>query len=240
MSVLKGGKYKNLEGDEFTVVKIKSDNDVAVRFDSTGYECRVRKGLLLQGLVRDYTPFQEDRNSWKTFTEEFVNNSGHTFKAISRKGGKVRVVFENTGYFTEVDLHNARAGKVKDPLEISVYGQGYLGVPDKSLPYWKRALQLWQNMMKRCYSDKDSRGYFEESFVDDRWKCFENFLNDISKLQGFGDWLNGDSSPYYNSNLDKDFYIEGNKVYSRHYCRFLPQGYNKSLGKRDKTEKDWA
>lgn len=240
MRVLPNSVKVNAEGDTFKVVKIKSDNDVQVIFPSTGYTCRARSHLVANGDVRDYTNLEQERESWVPHEEEFLTNSGHRFKSFSKRGKSIRVVFEGTGYSTEVDLYNARAGKVKDPYEISVYGQGYIGLPDKSLSYHKQALQLWQNMMKRCYSEKDARGYYGECFVDERWKGFENFLADIKFLEGFREWVKGSSDSFYQSNLDKDFYKRGNDTYSRHYCRFLPQGYNKSLGKKDKTEKDWA
>lgn len=240
MKVKENSVYENLDGDIYKVVKIKSENDVKVVFPSTGYSSRVRMHLVEKGLVRDFIKVEEERSSWTPYEEEFTTNSGHIFKSFAKKGKRIRVSFGNTGYSTEVDIYNARAGKVKDPFEISVYGEGYLGLPDKSLPYWRPALQLWQNMMKRCYSEKDCRGYYGECFVDERWKSFENFLNDIKYLKGFGEWIKGADNPFYLSNLDKDFYKPGNNTYSRHYCRFLPASYNKSLGKKGKTEEDWA
>lgn len=240
MTVLLNSVKVNPEGDAFKVVKIKSDNDVQVVFPSTGYTCRARAHLVVNGDVRDHTNLEQERESWIPHEEDFLTNSGHRFKSISKKGKTIRVVFEGTGYFTEVDLYNARAGKVKDPYEISIYGQGYIGLPDKKIPYWKQALQLWKNMMKRCYSEKDDRGYYGRCFVDERWKSFENFLNDIKYLEGFDEWLKGSEEDFYKSNLDKDFYVPGNNIYARHYCRFLPQSYNKSLGKKNKTVKDWT
>lgn len=240
MAVFKNAIYKNFEGKAFQVIRVKSENDVHVRFLETGYECRVRAHLVLSGNVRDFTEIESERTSWVPYEQEFVNNSGKKFKSFAKKGKKLRIIFEETGYSTEVYINNAVKGKVKDPYEVSVYGQGYFGIPDKTLPYWKQALQLWQNMMKRCYSEKDERGYIGRCFVDERWKCFENFLNDLKFLEGFGEWIKGSQNPYYASNLDKDFYKPGNNTYSRCYCRFLPQAYNKSLGKKDKTEQDWT
>ena len=240
MSVKINSVYKNLEDDSFQVVKVKSENDIHIRFIETGYECRARAHLVESGNVRDYTELEKERNSWEPYEESFVSNSGVKFKSFSKRGKRIRIVFDNTGHTVEVDIHNARAGKVKDPYEVSVYGQGCIGTPDKSLSYWRPALQLWQNMMKRCYSEKDARGYCGKCFVDERWKSFENFLNDLKHLEGFGEWVKGSENSFYQCNLDKDFYKQGNDLYSRHYCRFLPQGYNKSMGKKDKTERDWA
>lgn len=240
MSVVKGSIHRNREGKEFKVLRIKTENDVKVKFIESGYECRVRAHLLLAGNVRDYTYLENERNSWIPHEEVFQLNGGYEAHSISKNGKQVLVQFPNTGYVTTVGIDNARAGKVRDPFEPSWYGVGYLGLPDESLSYLKQARQLWQNMLKRCYSEVDERGYFGRATVDERWFSFENFANDIKHLKGFSDWLKGHTDSYCASNLDKDFYVPGNTVYARQYCRFLPQAYNKSLGKKNKTEKDWA
>lgn len=239
MTVVKGSIYKNQEGLEFKVIKIKSENDVWIKFLATGYECRARQHLVESGYVRDYTDTQLERKAWKPINQVFQVNSGEKVTAFAKKGKKVKVRFED-GYVTEVYDTNLYAGKVLNPFTVSVYGYGFVGLADHSLPYYKPAKQLWNNMIKRCYSTKDERGYLGRAVVDERWKSFENFLNDLKFLDGFDDWTKGHTNPYYRSNLDKDFYIEGNDTYSRFYCCFLPEGYNKSLGKKDKTEKDWA
>lgn len=240
MTVLKGSVHKNRDGDTFKVIGIKSENDVKIVFPETGYRSRVRSKLLLDGYVQDYTEYEVERTSWLAYSETFTTNAGQPVEAISRKGNKVRVRFSATGYITVVNIANARSGSMKDPYAPLVYGHGSVGVPDKTLPYCDQAKQLWQNMLKRCYCEKDERGYFGKSVVDDRWLCFENFLVDIKTLEGFDMWVKGHTDSYYNSNLDKDYYVPDNVVYSRNYCRFLPQAYNKSLGKKNKTEKDWA
>lgn len=240
MTVVKGSIHRNREGKSFEVIRIKSENDVMVRFIETGYSCRVRSKLLLDGNVRDYTYLETERESWEPHTELFKLNSGYEAEALSKKGKLVRIRFIETGTVVVVDINNVRAGRAKDPLAITCYDRGYLGFADRSLPYHKQAFQLWRNMMKRCYSECDERGYFGKATVDERWFGFENFLNDIKHLEGFADWVKGSTDSYKASNLDKDFYVTGNTVYSRNYCRFLPQAYNKSLGKKNKTEKDWA
>lgn len=239
MTVVKGGVYKNQEGLEFKVVKIKSENDICIKFLKTGYECRARLHLVESGNVRDYTEIQSNRAAWKACDETYVTNYGETLHVFAKKGNKRKARFQD-GFVIEAYDANIKAGKVLNPFSISRYGVGYIGLPDTTLPYYKQAKQLWSNMLKRCYSTKDERGYQGKAFVDERWKSFENFLNDLKFLDGFSDWIKGHSNPYYKSNLDKDFYIEGNDTYSRFYCCFLPDGYNKSLGKKDKTEKDWA
>lgn len=157
----------------------------------------------------------------KTFSKPRKRGKGfHTMWTIQ---------FTETGTTMDVYKDNASKGKVKDPYRKTVYGVGWLGDIDKSIPYWKQANQLWRNMMKRCYSLKDERGYYGRAFVDERWKCFSNFLEDLPKLNNFDKWLKG--TPKYN--LDKDLLVEGNKVYSFKTCQFVSEYENKAAGARN-------
>lgn len=168
--------------------------------------------------------------------QEMQNNSGQTFivldeRKVNRVNSKgyhrqVLVQFKDTGTTKWVYRENATKGKVNDPYAISVYGIGYMGDADKSLPYYKQAMQLWRNMMKRCYSTKDKKGYYGFAFVCTRWHCFENFINDLPQLENFDLWLSKENGNY---NLDKDKYGDG-KYYSKENCCFITEHENKSLG----------
>jgi len=197
-----------------------------VRFTETGYETWAYTYNVLNGKVEDKVARESSKTRWKPYHKEFLSNSGHRFTAYEKLGNKLRIIFPVTGYSTVVYQNNAISGKVSDPYEISVLGVGFIGEFDKSVPYWKQAKQLWNNMMKRCYNPNDTRGYFGECFVSESWKCFSNFLNDIKRLEGFQEWLSG-KIPY---DLDKDSKVLGNKVYSFPACRFLPRTENRSLG----------
>lgn len=160
--------------------------------------------------------------------ERYQNNSGHWLTVLQRKGKDCLVQFDNTGYTRKANIDNVKAGKCKDPYEISLYGVGYYGEIDKSKDYWKRARQLWANMLKRCYTD-DPKGYkWKGVTVDDRWHCLANFIDDLPLLDGFDRWYKND--PNDKMNLDKDTKVEGNIVYSRELCCFITEKQNKSLG----------
>lgn len=173
-------------------------------------------------------------HKWESFHETFTSNSTGSGAIMAKKGRKCLVVFDKTNYVTTADLHNVRQGKIKDPYYPTVLGVGYLGV-FKKVPYWKQAKQLWQNMMKRCYSDNDPRGYKSKGVtVDTRWHCFANFLEDIKSLDNFDGWLNSKDIGV-EFDLDKDALVKGNKVYSKDLCSFVSRSLNRPLGKRGKV-----
>jgi len=172
------------------------------------------------------------------------NNEGQEFHVLSSElrtvvaeSGSSRlwefweIQFSTTGTLLDVYKCNATTGKVNDPYAASVYGRGYLGEP-LNVPYATKAKQLWCNMMKRCYSEKDLKGYYGKAFVEERWFCFADFLNDLPLLDNFQAWLDGHGtkSPY---NLDKDLLHEGNKIYSKDACSFVTEYLNKSEGAKN-------
>ncbi|AMR57297.1 hypothetical protein vB_PsyM_KIL3b_0050 [Pseudomonas phage vB_PsyM_KIL3b] len=161
--------------------------------------------------------------------EKYISNGGHEFVILSQQGKNCVIQFTNTGWVRKANIDNIKAGKVKDLFEPSVYGVGYYGEFEKN-SYWKQAKQLWQNMHKRCYCEKDLKGYFGEAFVSRDWHCFSNFLSDISKLKNFDLWLKGQNGESLKYNLDKDLLIAGCKVYSKETCQFVSESENKADG----------
>jgi len=162
----------------------------------------------------------------------YVSNSGYEFIILSKEGRNCIVQFKETGTVRSANIDNIRAGKVRDPYAVATYGVGYDGEFSKT-PYWKQAKQLWRNMMKRCYCEKDTRGYFGRAVVTARWHCFANFLDDIAKLQNFNLWLEGQNSGKDKYNLDKDTLVAGCKVYSPSTCIFITEYENKAAGARN-------
>lgn len=212
---------------------ISSDKDkVLVRFINTGYERWVDIQNLRAGKCKDHSV---DRTPpWEPFEMLVTNNAGSSAKVFAKKGKKVLLCYEKTGHVAECYIDNVKAGKFKDPYEKSFLGIGYSGEFEK-ITYWRQARQLWQNMMKRCYNPKDEKGYYGRAFVDERWHCFANFLQDLKELENFDAWLLGHEEDSVKYNLDKDFILKGNNIYSKDLCLFLTESENKGLGKRNKT-----
>lgn len=97
--------------------------------------------------------------------------------------------------------------------------------------YRKRAYRLWSNIKTRCYNKKhiSYRSYGAKGVtVCERWlNSFENFLEDIQKIDGFNykKFCNGELQ------MDKDLKQKNinNKIYSLSTCTFLTQEENIKL-----------
>lgn len=241
MSYYKNVKYEDsYESNSYGTMQVidRAPRKLKVRFLDSGYETWALAANVVAGKVRDEKAAEKRKEEWKPRDEEFVSNGGARGKIVSQKGKRVIVQFHDTGHTMKAYIDNVRAGKIKDPYALSVYGVACLGEVDKKPPYYKQALQLWRNMMKRCYSEKDPRGYFGQGVVvDKRWLCFANFLQDLPKLRNFDKWLQGKEKGREKYNLDKDLLIEGNKVYSKEACQFVTEFENKSAGSRNRHVK---
>ena len=155
-------------------------------------------------------------------------NSGD-FKILKYNDSRnVEILFLKTGFEMFVTLGNIRNGEVKDPFSPSVYGVGILGTkyPSSVIGVQTKEYELWNNMLKRCYSDALKKKYstYEGCEVSDNFKSYEYFYEWCNKQIGFSnkDW-----------HLDKDLLVKGNKVYSEDTCVFIPREINSLLIKCD-------
>ena len=153
------------------------------------------------------------------------SKSSGDFKIVKYNDAhNVEIQFLNTGYRKVAEMKEVRNGGVKDPYSPSVYGVGILGTkyPSTINGVNIKEYDLWQNMLKRCYSDtlKKKKPTYEGCEVSEKFKSYEYFYEWCNKQIGFGNqgW-----------HLDKDLLIKGNKVYSENSCVFIPQEINKIL-----------
>ena len=158
-------------------------------------------------------------------------NSGD-FKIIKYNDSyNVEIQFLKTGYEMVAQLGHIRNGKVKDPYSPSVYSIGIVGTkyPSTINGVLTKEYDLWQNMLRRCYSDdtfKKKRPTYEGCEVSNNFKSYEYFYEWCNRQIGFG--VEGNGNPFQ---LDKDLLIKGNKVYSEDSCVFIPQEINTLLTK---------
>lgn len=105
-----------------------------------------------------------------------------------------------------------------------LYGKGYM-----KKATWKdnqRMYNIWAGVLRRSF-DKNHNRYKESISVCERWLCFDNFISDVKKLDGWNEekFLKGEIQ------LDKDtkqFDIT-NKIYSPETCIWLSKDENNSL-----------
>lgn len=88
-------------------------------------------------------------------------------------------------------------------------------------PYYER----WCSMLKRCYSEKcqERQPTYKGCSVCEEWLTFSNFKR----------WM--ETQKWDNRALDKDFLLEGNKIYSPSTCVFLPIKLNSFIIIREKS-----
>ena len=155
-------------------------------------------------------------------------NSGD-FKVLKYNDSyNVEIQFLKTGYETVARLGHIKSGSVKDPYSPSVYGVGITGVkyPITINGVLTKEYDLWNGMLRRCYSDALKKKYptYIDCEVSDKFKSYEYFYEWCHKQIGFSnkDW-----------HLDKDLLVKGNKVYSESTCVFIPKEINLMLIKCD-------
>ena len=149
------------------------------------------------------------------------------FKILKYNNSRnVDIQFVTTGFETSAQLEHIKNGNVKDPYVPSVCGVGIVGTkyPPTVSGRNTKEYDLWNNMLKRCYSDgsKKQRPTYEGCKVSNNFLRYEYFYEWCHIQVGFNnkDWQ-----------LDKDLLVKGNKVYNEFTCVFLPKEINSVLTK---------
>lgn len=160
------------------------------------------------------------------------NHHGDTFRVIDYKEGSYYVVqFDSNGYTTLSQPGNFLKGIIKNPYYPTMLDVGCYGVVNKDdYTYYTRAYHLWCDVMNRCYNPARSnyRWYGQAGIkVSPRWRCFEYFIHDLSRVLGFEEWLLNPGKYH----LDKDYYKSD--YYGLDSCVFLPGTMNQRLAHVD-------
>ena len=167
------------------------------------------------------------KNSIGTGTAYQSKNSGCFTITSYLDSYNIGIKFINTGYEMFTHLGCIKNGNVKDPYSPSVYSIGIVGTkyPSTINGVLTKEYDLWQNMLRRCYSDKYQKKQptYEGCQVSENFKSYEYFYEWCHNQIGF------DSEGWQ---LDKDLLVKGNKVYSECSCVFLPNEINLLLTKR--------
>ena len=138
------------------------------------------------------------------------------------------IEFINTKTRKIVHSSTIHSKNIKDEYAKNIFNVACSG-KTKPRENWQ-IYTLWTNMLRRCYCKTDKRyktyGLKGVTVCDD-WLCFENFLKDVKKIDGW------DEQKFYNKelNLDKDKKIFYSKktislLYSLENCSWLSKEEN--------------
>lgn len=138
----------------------------------------------------------------------------------------VYIQFINTGNIVEVRKDCVGSVNFLDTYDRTTYGIGFLGdyksVKNFEDKHVKILKDKWENMFRRCYSDKyEHKDNYEDIFVHQEWHSFEQFLRDIKYIPQFHLALEDN---FVSWELDKDYY--GSNCYSKDTCTFLAKSDN--------------
>nr|DAJ60328.1 MAG TPA: hypothetical protein [Caudoviricetes sp.] len=167
----------------------------------------------------------------------FNNRVGYRFKNSQDEWAEIAIYSGANDLWVRFDgnkenelvhttFQRCKTGNVKNPNSKSICGVGYLGFGKyKSREGRKitKSYQTWASMINRCYGYSDKNKSYEVCEVCEEWHNYQNFAK----------WYEDN---YYEvkgevMQLDKDWLVRGNKVYSPETCIFAPQKINALLVK---------
>lgn len=152
------------------------------------------------------------------------NNCGEVevLENVSNRYWKVK--FINTGTEDSFREDAILAGCIRDknaPLKLGIGSIGNVGTRHENKKYYG----IWRDMLGRCYDQNNKRYKANINVVVcKRWLCFENFLEDCPKIDGW------DEQKFQNGEIvldkDKKQRYQKNKVYSKDTCSWLSASEN--------------
>lgn len=153
----------------------------------------------------------------------FITNEGYSVEVLHYQDPKnilIRFIDDNK-YEKYVQFGHLKKGAISNPYHKSVCKLGFIGVGKHLIKENNRhtlAYKTWHSMMHRCYDPavKIKNPTYEDCIVAEEWHNFQNFA----------EWFY--SQKYCNDGyeLDKDWLVANNKVYSPEFCLLAPKKIN--------------
>lgn len=162
----------------------------------------------------------------KAKTDKFIENAtlvhdgryDYSNAVFIKNDEKVEIICKVHGSFMQTPHNHLRgAGCPKCRIDRNKRLVCGVGINDFYGKKTDRSYNVWQHLIKRCYSKNIKRPY-KGCTVCDEWKLYSNFkkfYDDNCKNDTF--------------HLDKDILVQGNKIYSPNTCLFVPEEINDSI-----------
>lgn len=205
------------------ITKYNGCNDVTVVFDDGKIKEKCFYSCFKDGTI-GYFSKKELKNIREG--EEFSNANGETYIIKEYNGDRNVIVQFNDGNkaCVKTTYSNAKIGQVRNPYRKSIFGIGYLGEGSYKASRNNRKLyNCWMHMLERCYTENYHKlcPTYKDAYVCDEWHDFQNFAK----------WYEDNyyEIDKYESHLDKDILVKGNKVYSPETCVFVPENINSTF-----------
>lgn len=164
-----------------------------------------------------------------------TSKDGAVMKIIEYNGANdVTVEFmDELNYKVHALYHNFQKGTIFNPGWKMMYGRGYIGVGEYEQTIGKKptkAYDAWRRMFDRCYNEEYHKKYptYIGCHVCEEWYDFQNFAK----------WFYEHYYEVENQSIevDKDWYIIGNKLYCPENCCLAPNIINTCMLTRDKIK----
>lgn len=225
-----GYTQTNKQGLKFTIIAYRNRTDIDIEFEDGFKMEHIRVEKINQNTLKhpDYPMPKSNRTPIeKRLGETKCNNQGSEMTIIAyRKESNIDVQFSNGFIVEHTQYQLFERGAILDPFYPTYSGVGYLGMKTyyKEAKEYKRQLEVWTSMLKRCYNENCERHtWYEDCTVAEEWHCFANFLK----------WYN---EHYYelpdgmgDLDLDKDMKSHNNKVYGPDTCLLIPAAINRRI-----------
>lgn len=224
-----GAIMKSNKGLSFEILRYIGNEYFELKFIESGYVCVADRSNIIHGSVRDYISDPKKVNVGDIHT----NNHGLEFIVLEYiKDPMYKIKFIKSGYETVVQRSAINTGYIIDYENPSVLGIGVPCIPNYTSLYPKES-SLWQSILLRCYNINDTSSYprYGEKGVSvcERWHRFDNFLEDVHKIDGYDDFLFHTGKLHLDKDL-KQYYLPYNKrVYSLDTCTFISPHINTIL-----------
>lgn len=177
----------------------------------------------------------KDRHARMKIGEQNYNSKGTLMTIVEYNGTyDIKVRFEDEFHaIVQTGYGNFKKGVVRNPYSKDIYDVGYIGEGEYRQTKNRvatKAYDAWIKMLARCYSNNQevNSPTYKGCSVCEEWHNFQNFAKwfeeNIYHIEG------------QSMEVDKDWLIHGNKMYSPETCVIVPNIINTCILNHDRIK----